>query len=105
MREGRIWAVDSTVEKLAKWLLFALTQLPGRPSFRQKTLGQALFKFFADKFREDGLRKELGRTCQFCHKENPDVYERRDPYLFDVENEEVMVAICDDCYSDRCDDI
>lgn len=51
VREGKLWPVDSTIEKLAKWIFYALIMLPGRPSERQKLLGQAIFKFLAERPR------------------------------------------------------
>lgn len=44
-------------------------------------------------------------TCSMCGKEKPDVHIRRDPYAYDVDNTEVLMALCDICTESRADDI
>ena len=43
--------------------------------------------------------------CMFCHKQTPDVRPTLDPYAREINEEDIEVDICDDCYQDRCDDI
>lgn len=51
VQDGKLWPIDSTIEKLAKWMFYALIMLPGRCSDRQKKLGRALFIFLAERPR------------------------------------------------------
>ena len=43
--------------------------------------------------------------CESCHERKPGVKNCIDPYMADVNNEEIYVDLCDDCYSDKVGDI
>ena len=43
--------------------------------------------------------------CEDCEKEKETVCERFCPLAEGLDNEEVEVTLCDDCYQTRCDDI
>lgn len=44
-------------------------------------------------------------VCDSCHKAKPDVKECLDPYALEINNHEVEVQLCDDCYHEYCMDI
>ena len=44
-------------------------------------------------------------VCTYCGKDKPDVSERFDPFSFEINDEEIEVDICDDCYAERRDEI
>jgi hypothetical protein len=50
------------------------------------------------------LKRQLLK-CIRCGREGEDVAEVLDPYPQDVENKEIAVTLCDNCYSERADDI
>ncbi len=43
--------------------------------------------------------------CDRCHETKEDVAECIDPYAREINDEEVLVTLCDNCFSDRVDDI
>jgi hypothetical protein len=43
--------------------------------------------------------------CDICRKAKPDVNYRIDPYNADVNDDEVWMYLCDDCYSERAADV
>jgi len=43
--------------------------------------------------------------CCKCHKQKPDVSERRNPYVWEICDEERIEPLCDSCYEELCDDI
>jgi hypothetical protein len=43
--------------------------------------------------------------CQDCGKENETVCECLCPYAEDVNEEEIEIVVCDECYRKRSDDI
>ncbi|MFF3730408.1 hypothetical protein ACFYXM_08845 [Streptomyces sp. NPDC002476] len=43
--------------------------------------------------------------CEFCDKAKPDVTVRRDPFAWDVCDEDWQVPMCDACEGDRADEI
>jgi hypothetical protein len=43
--------------------------------------------------------------CDDCGKENPDVKKTFCPYEDDVNDEQIEVYLCDDCYDERCMEI
>ena len=46
-----------------------------------------------------------GGKCQDCEKEKDDVSTRKCPYEEEINNTEIEVNICGDCYHERCMDI
>jgi hypothetical protein len=54
--------------------------------------------------KPEGERTDI-KVCDLCHRADFSANIRRDPYAWDVNGEEVMMRICDDCYEQRCDDI
>lgn len=52
------------------------------------------------------IRKtEQWETCESCGKAKPDVHERIDGYIQDVQNREVLHTVCDACERKGCEDI
>jgi hypothetical protein len=43
--------------------------------------------------------------CQDCDQEKPDVAETTCPYALEINDEEVVIVVCDDCYQERLYDI
>jgi hypothetical protein len=43
--------------------------------------------------------------CDGCHKEKEDVRSCLDPYAKEINDEEIDMNLCEDCYQNRCDDI
>lgn len=43
--------------------------------------------------------------CEYCGKLKEDVSKCIDPYLLEIEGEEVIRNLCDDCYEFLCDEI
>lgn len=41
----------------------------------------------------------------WCETHNKPQYLIRDPYAWEIDDEEVMMWLCEDCEQDRCDDI
>jgi hypothetical protein len=43
--------------------------------------------------------------CDYCGMDKPDVKRCRDPYAWEVNDVEILVDICFDCYTDRTQEI
>jgi hypothetical protein len=43
--------------------------------------------------------------CEGCNKDKPDVEEVLDPYCLEINDEEVWIVVCGDCYIERALDI
>lgn len=43
--------------------------------------------------------------CDGCLKDKPDVKTVIDPYSKEINDHEIEVDLCDDCYTAHCDDI
>lgn len=43
--------------------------------------------------------------CEFCNEARPDVRVRRDPFAWEVCNEDWQIPLCDACEQDRADDV
>lgn len=44
-------------------------------------------------------------TCDMCHKDKPDVEEILDPYSREINDEDVWMFLCPECYQERVDEI
>ncbi|MFF0389624.1 hypothetical protein ACFYS8_13170 [Kitasatospora sp. NPDC004615] len=44
-------------------------------------------------------------NCYFCGIDKPDVEVVADPFAKEINDEEWLIPLCNDCYGDRCDDI
>lgn len=44
-------------------------------------------------------------TCERCEKTDETVRERRDPFMWEIHDKEVMITYCDECTSDRREEI
>ncbi|MFJ2374977.1 hypothetical protein ACIOZL_19540 [Streptomyces sp. NPDC087769] len=42
--------------------------------------------------------------CEFCHQAKPDVTVRRDPFAWEVNDEDWQIPLCDDCEQLRADE-
>ncbi|MFI6730914.1 hypothetical protein [Streptomyces atratus] len=42
--------------------------------------------------------------CEFCHEAKPDVTVRRDPFAWEVCDEDWQIPMCDTCEGDRADE-
>lgn len=45
------------------------------------------------------------KKCQICKEEKEDVEFRRNPYAFEIYNEEIWEWTCRECYEHEIDDI
>jgi hypothetical protein len=54
---------------------------------------------------EDEKQKEHNEWCEMCGERKSDVTLRRDPFLWEVYDEEVLKYLCDDCWQTRKDDV
>jgi len=54
-----------------------------------------------------GKDEEKGELleCDSCHQMKSDVKLRRDPFLWEVHDEEKFRYLCDDCYETRREDV
>lgn len=43
-------------------------------------------------------------TCEFCDQEKPDVQVRRDPFAWEVNDEDWQIPMCSECEQTRFDD-
>lgn len=43
--------------------------------------------------------------CERCNQIKPDVCERLDPYDLEINEEENLITVCDQCYEEIADDI
>lgn len=55
--------------------------------------------------RKSKKNKETRLTCEGCGKSTEDVRLVEDPYSADVNNTSVLRNLCNDCYTERADDI
>jgi hypothetical protein len=45
------------------------------------------------------------KKCEYCGKKKPDVQSRPVPYNADVNNDPTPHLLCDECCSERADDV
>ena len=43
--------------------------------------------------------------CDYCKQEKPDVKETFDPFHLEINDEEILVNLCNECYQIACEDI
>lgn len=54
---------------------------------------------------EVNLEVFAGRVCEHCRERSFTTVQRANPFVADVHNEELMEDICDQCYTELCNDI